>query len=121
MIYYLDERSQAGWAEGPLKAMGYNRNPAKLQSLIRRVFLNATSNIQIPGTQVIPVPLFRALDGKQTQDYVQRVEPSSQGGRKMAEYLLHVIDNTNNSQSSIYYGSTMSAAPTKNVIVREEG
>jgi hypothetical protein len=37
---------------------------------------------------VVPVPLFEALDGKNTDDYVQRVEPSVQGGRKMAKLLL---------------------------------
>jgi hypothetical protein len=49
------------------------------------------SKIQIPGTQVIPVPFFHALDGKDSRDYVARVEPSSQGGRKMAEFLLDII------------------------------
>jgi hypothetical protein len=38
------------------------------------------------------VPLFNALDGKNSSDYIARVEPSSQGGRKMAEYLLDMID-----------------------------
>ena len=38
------------------------------------------------------MPLFHALDGKTTRDYVARVEPSSQGGKKMAEYLLDMID-----------------------------
>jgi hypothetical protein len=88
MIYYLDETPEPGWAGAPLAAMGYNRNPAKLQSFIRKAFYEATSRIQIPGSQVIPVPLFHVLDGKNTDDYVQRVEPSPSGGRKMAEYLL---------------------------------
>jgi hypothetical protein len=42
---------------------------------------------------VIPVPLFHALDGKLSREYVERVEPSSQGGRKMAEFLLDIIDD----------------------------
>ena len=42
---------------------------------------------------MIPVPLFHVLDGKNTEDYVARVEPSALGGKKMAEYLLDVIDN----------------------------
>ena len=76
-------------------------------------------NIHIPGTQVIPVPLFHALDGKTTNDYVARVEPSSQGGRKMAEYILDMIDdgqiqsgggvrNNYDATSSSRYGSTTS-------------
>ena len=76
-------------------------------------------NINIPGTQVVPVPLFHALDGKTTNDYVARVEPSSQGGRKMAEYILDMIDdgqiqsgggvrNNYDATSSSRYGSTTS-------------
>ena len=38
------------------------------------------------------MPLFNVLDGKTTDDYVARVEPSSQGGRKMAEFILDMID-----------------------------
>lgn len=94
MIYYPDERNTPGWAGPALGALGYNRNPEKLQSLIRQAFQNATSNIQIPGSRVIPVPLFRVLDGKVTSDYIARVEPSPTGGRKMAEFLLDVIDQS---------------------------
>jgi len=50
-------------------------------------------SIHIPGSEVIPVPLFNALNGKDPADYIARVEPSSQGGEKMAEYLLDMIDN----------------------------
>jgi hypothetical protein len=88
MIYFLDETPNPGWAGAALGAMGYNRDPGRLQSFIRKVFLEATTSIQIEGTEVIHVPLFHVLDGKNTNDYVQRVEPSPSGGRKMAEYLL---------------------------------
>jgi hypothetical protein len=40
---------------------------------------------------VIPFPLFSILDGKDSHDYVQRVEPSSQGGEKIAQALLAVL------------------------------
>lgn len=52
-----------------------------------------SSRIKIPGSEVIPVPLFNVLDGKTTSDYIARVEPSAVGGKKLAEYLLDVIDN----------------------------
>lgn len=58
------------------------------------------SKISIPGTDVIPVPLFNVLDGKNPHDYIARVEPSSQGGRKVAEYLLDVIDSTSSKHPS---------------------
>lgn len=73
------------------------------------IFLSSTcilSKISIPGTEVIPVPLFNALDGKTPNDYVARVEPSSQGGRKVAEYLLDVIEGRSPSQ---HYGSVLPA------------
>lgn len=92
MIYFLDETPNPGWAGAALGALGYNRDPGRLQSFIRKVFLEATTSIQIEGTEVIHVPLFHVLDGKNTNDYVQRVEPSPSGGRKMAEYLLDMID-----------------------------
>jgi hypothetical protein len=44
--------------------------------------------------QVVPVPLFEVLDpSPSSNDYLQRVEPSVQGGKKMASHFLHVIEN----------------------------
>lgn len=51
------------------------------------------STIRIKGSEVIPVPLFNALDGKNSNDYIARVEPSAAGGKKMAEFLLDIIDS----------------------------
>ena len=41
--------------------------------------------------QVVPFPLFEVLDGKETKDYLQRVEPSPQGGKKMGNALLAAV------------------------------
>jgi hypothetical protein len=92
-IYYPDERPTQSWADMALSALGYDSNPGKLQRLIRLVHERATSRIRVDGgnVPVIPVPLYAVLDGKNTDDYVARVEPSPSGGKKMAEYLLHVI------------------------------
>ena len=92
MIYYPDEAPTPSWAGLALGALGYNNNPAKLQILIRKAFGFATSSIRIDGSEVIPVPLFHVLDGKVPSDYVARVEPSPEGGRKMAEFILDLID-----------------------------
>ena len=51
------------------------------------------SKIRIDGCEVIPVPLFNVLDGKRSEDYIARVEPSSSGGKKMAEYFLDIIEH----------------------------
>lgn len=94
MIYYPDEAGTPSWAGLALGALGYNSNPARLQQLIRKAFDFATSNIRIPGSEVIPVPLFNVLDGKRSEDYIARVEPSPEGGRKMAEFILDLIDQS---------------------------
>jgi len=91
MIYNPDEAETGSWADGTLGLLGYNSNPKKLQLLIRNVFENAVSNIHIEGSTVIPLPLFQVLDGKNTKDYCERVEPSPQGGKKMADQILNLL------------------------------
>jgi hypothetical protein len=78
MYYYLDEAPTSSWAGLALECLGYNRTPEKLQTL--RAFEEATSKINNTGCEMIPVPLFNVMVGKNSRDYVQRVEPSSQGG-----------------------------------------
>jgi hypothetical protein len=59
------------------------------------------------------VPLFHVLDGKNSRDYIARVEPSSQGGRTMAAYLLDMMDDDNNDNASaVNYGATHASATT---------
>ena len=64
--------------------------------LLLCIFLCSTnlllqSTIKIPGSEVIPIPLFHPLNGRISGDYVARVEPSATGGRKMAEYMLWML------------------------------
>jgi hypothetical protein len=127
MIYYPDEEANVpSWANGALGALGYNANPGKVQLLIRKMFEEATSRIQIPGSTVIPIPLFVPLDGTRSEDYVARVEPSASGGRKMAEYLLDAIhhadaDRLSGGNCSFRFGaSAASPAPSASVI-KERG
>lgn len=91
MIYFLDQKATGSWADGALKCMCYDYDPNKLQLVIRTVFRLATQQIMLPGTEVVAVPLYEALDGKNTKDYQQRVEPSPQGGKKMATLLANAI------------------------------
>lgn len=91
MIYYPDESISACWADTTLGYLGYNKNPLELQTVIEQIFVYATSKIKIEGTEVIPIPMFRVLNGKNSNDYVQRVEPSVQGGKKLAELFLKNI------------------------------
>lgn len=88
MLYYLDERAGGSWADGTLEKLGYNKDPAKLQLIMREVYRQGVQKIKVDGVPVVPVPLYEALDGKDTNDYVQRVEPSSQGGEKIAKLVF---------------------------------
>lgn len=90
MIYFPLEAgagAQPSWADTQLKALGYGRYPSQLQAAIKKLYEQATSTIEIEGTIVVPCALYEAMDGKNKEDYVARVEPSVQGGKKMAELL----------------------------------
>lgn len=94
MIYQPLESGLANeksWADTQLKALKYDTQPQKLQAAIRTIYSQATQKIIVPGTQVIPLPLFDVLDGKTAEDYVERVEPSVEGGRKMSEAITRAV------------------------------
>jgi len=91
MLYNLDEAKGTGWAEETLEALGYNDDPSHLQDVIKTIYSVGVSRVSVPGTIVVPVPMFEALDGSDTDDYCQRVEPSIQGGSKMAEQFAAFI------------------------------
>jgi len=91
MLYYLDEASTGSWADCMLGCLCYDCCPYRLQSAISTMYRLATQRIKIEGTEVVAFPLFDVLDGKNTADYVQRVEPSPAGGRRMAARLLDQI------------------------------
>lgn len=93
MIYYPLEAGarQTSWAAMQLKALGYNKWPGQLQAAIKQIYDSATKNIKVEGTQVIACPLFEVLDPKNANDFTARVEPSTEGGRKMAEKFSEII------------------------------
>lgn len=94
MIYYPLEAGagQTSWADAQLKVLGYNSYPGQLQAAIKKMYEQATSNIKIRGTTVVPCALFESMDGKTADDYTARVEPSVQGGKKMAAQLNTALD-----------------------------
>ena len=95
----------------------------RLQILIRKVFRDATRNIKIPGSEVIGIPLFAAMNGKNTREYSQRVEPSSLGNWKSPQSLnltlflcvcsLVLYSSTTFSSTSTLWHSYVSA-PSQN-------
>jgi hypothetical protein len=92
MIYYpcavLDRTS---WAARFLSISGYDRNPKHLQTIIQALFREATQQIRIEGTEVVPVPLYEILDVNNPKHYKKRVEPSVEGGRLMAERFVELL------------------------------
>ena len=88
----MDENPKAeSWANIILKCLGYNSNPAKVQLLIKKIYEVATRQIAVEGVEVVAFPLFEVLDGKDTTDYVARVEPSVTGGQKMGRaFVAHL-------------------------------
>ena len=66
-----------------------------LQLIIRTLYdALQEQGLEVPGLPpgvVETFPLYEVLDGKTSADYVQRVEPSVQGGKKMADALLSAL------------------------------
>lgn len=95
MIYFPSEAQaakQPSWADLPLRLLGYNLFPGQLQTAIKKMYEIGTKKINVSGVNVIPCPLFEAMDGKNGDDYTARVEPSVEGGRKMASQLNELIE-----------------------------
>ncbi|EKX51761.1 hypothetical protein GUITHDRAFT_161409 [Guillardia theta CCMP2712] len=89
MVYNLDEQNNQSWANSALYCLCYHCAPGILQYRMRIAFELGVSKVKIPGVrEVVPIHLADALDGKDTRDYVARVEPSIQGGRKIACLIL---------------------------------
>lgn len=103
MIYYPLESGlgQKSWADYQLTALGYDKWPGKLQAAIRAMYRQATMQINVDGINIIPCALYELLDGKAAKDYTERVEPSEEGGKKMAErfaqllgeFMSHAVDS----------------------------
>lgn len=73
MIYYPDVYGRGSWADATLNLLGYNFAPQLLQKAIRVVYEYGTRRIRIPGAHVVPIPLFKVLDGSDTDDYVRDI------------------------------------------------
>lgn len=86
-LYYPSRAESNSWASMALSRL----NPDKLQLVIRCLYTQATERIRIPGVTSCTLPLYEVLDGTQPEDYVERVEPSSLGGLKMAKEIVKII------------------------------
>ncbi|KAJ3380928.1 hypothetical protein HDU92_005683 [Lobulomyces angularis] len=91
MLYFMDEASDGSWADKTLAYLKYNKNPEILQQVTRAIYDLAIKEIRIDGCEVQTLPLFEYLDGKDPKDYVSRVEPSAQGGLKIAKAIFDLL------------------------------
>jgi len=62
-----------------------------IEMLFEAISSSGFPSLQAEGCEAHGFPLFAVLDGKDSADYEQRVEPSVQGGRKIAEALLDAV------------------------------
>eukprot|EP00908_Phaeocystis_cordata_P025746 Transcript_8226.p2 GENE.Transcript_8226~~Transcript_8226.p2 ORF type:complete len:120 (-),score=47.42 Transcript_8226:109-468(-) len=118
MIYYLDVHGRGSWADCFLQCMCYDCAPGRLQAAIKRVFELATSTIRIEGTEVVAYPLFEVLDGSDSRDYVQRVEPSPQGGAKMGRALMDALLGISSPQGSPHEDVAL-CGPSSSTVTRD--
>lgn len=94
-IYYpllSSVSTQDSWADAQLQMLGYGRWPGQLQAAIRQIHDTATSKVDVEGVKVVPCALYEVMDGTREMEYVARVEPSVEGGRRMAELLGQKVD-----------------------------
>lgn len=54
--------------------------------------------------------MFEVLDGKNTEDYLQRVEPSPSGGKKMADALFAAAVNSDGAAAALKPATSMRPA-----------
>ena len=90
MIYYPAIEGDS-WCKFLLSVINNRVMRPRLQFIIRNLFLHATSQITIPGVEIIPVPMFEILDHTNSIEYDNRVEPSSVGGNKISAKIMEVI------------------------------
>lgn len=93
-IYFPDEKATGSWADHSLSLMQYDNYPQLLQTAITRIHEDATCTVKVPGTRMAYVRLSNVLDGRDTRDYVARVEPSVTGGEKMARLLWGTLSGS---------------------------
>lgn len=92
MIYHpCTDSKQKSWASSSLSLLRYNSKPHILQNVINAAYEEATAQIKIEGVVVAPLALATVLDSNNSADYDSRVEPSSQGGAKMADAIKEIV------------------------------
>jgi hypothetical protein len=90
-IYFLDLKNVKSWSNTILNSINYSNNPERIQSLIRIIYTHSITKIKIDNVQMKYFPMYEILDGTDTNDYAERVEPSSSGSMKLAKRMTQII------------------------------
>merc|ERR1719517_65732 len=92
MVYWPCLTKQgAGWCDNALRLMLYDLFPGRCQTMLKSIYEHGCAQLEIPGTTVLPLPIFSKLTGENPDDYVERAEPSASGGKKIAELIMEAI------------------------------
>merc|ERR1712194_716893 len=92
MVYWPCLTKQgAGWCDSALRQLAYDLFPGRLQTMLKSVYEHGNAQLDIPGTTVLPLPIFSTLNGENPDDYMERAEPSASGGKKIAELIMDAI------------------------------
>jgi hypothetical protein len=95
MYYFFDlNKNSPSWTKTALTNLEYDTNPNRVKQLLIALYHTVTRNIEIDGMNkenVIGLPLYRYMDGTNTNDYDNRVEPSVEGGKKIAKAVFDAI------------------------------
>jgi len=95
-IYFLDKKGKFNVMTHDVRdffeLIKHDVDPRILMHGTREGFNGGTLRVGDPdghihGVPVFPIPLFEVLDGNNTTDYVERLEPSFWGGEKIAATL----------------------------------
>lgn len=89
----------ASWSGRVLQLLDYNSRPDRLQAFIAAAYECGTREVAIAGTTVVPCPLFKAMNGKVSDMYVARVEPSEQGGAAMSKLIASCVNKSSHVKS----------------------
>lgn len=94
MIYFPDIAQTRSWASLALRVLAYDAKPAWLQRVIRGLYADGTCRVaeEVEGLEIVPCPLYEALDGSDSSLYEARVEPSGDGAEAIAKLLRgHIL------------------------------
>ena len=91
---YFPAESAGSWADTALAMMRYHAldGRERVRAILRAINEFGTQRVAVPGARAVPLALYDVLDpSAESLDYIARVEPSVEGGRKLAVAIIGAI------------------------------